>query len=203
MAATHNLGRSGLSRKLEGQRPASNHIRAGDNKDVLLVSSGLEFLTRSTTASLAPNMQRMREIPPRHTPEGDTGYLEELTKAIFRSGFSWRVVHDKWDNFRRSFYGFDVATVAEFGVPDISRLFEDASIVRNKQKILATVENARTMLALAGHHGSFHAYLRSLDNLEYYARVKVLTGLFKNLGRTGAFVFLHSVNEDTPSWHDR
>ena len=148
-------------------------------------------------------MQRMREIPPKVTPEGDAGYLEELTKAIFRSGFSWRVVHDKWDNFRRSFHGFDVARVAAYGVPDISRLFEDPSIVRNKQKILATVENARTLLALAGHHGSFHVYLRSLDHLEYHAHVRVLTGQFKNLGRTGAFVFLHSVNEETPSWHDR
>ena len=148
-------------------------------------------------------MQRMREIPPRVTPEGDSGYLEELTKAIFRSGFSWRVVRDKWDNFRRSFDGFDVARVAAFGVPDISRLFEDSGIVRNKQKILATVENARTMLALAHHHGSFHAYLRSLDHLEYHGRVRVLTRQFKNLGRTGAFVFLHSVNEETPSWHDR
>ena len=148
-------------------------------------------------------MQRMREIPPRVTPEGDDGYLEELTKAIFRSGFSWRVVQDKWDNFRRSFDGFHVAAVAAFGVPDISTLFEDSSIVRNKQNILATVDNARTMLALADHHGSFHAYLRSLDNLEYHARVRVLTGQFKSLGRTGAFVFLHSVNEDTPNWHDR
>ena len=148
-------------------------------------------------------MQRMREIPPRVTPEGDDGYLEELTKAIFRSGFSWRVVQDKWDNFRRSFDGFNVSAVAAFGVPDISRLFENTGIVRNKQKILATVENARTILALAGHHGSFHAYLRSLDHLEYHARVRLLTGQFKNLGRVGAFVFLHSVNEETPSWHDR
>jgi len=148
-------------------------------------------------------MQRMTEIPPRVTPEGDAGYLEELTKAIFRSGFSWQVVRDKWDNFRRSFRGFDVARVAAFGVPDISKLFEDPGIVRNKQKILATVENAQPMLALAGLHGSFHSYLRSLDHLEYHARVKVLTGQFKNLGRTGAFVFLHSVNEETPNWHDR
>ena len=148
-------------------------------------------------------MREMREIPPRVTPEGDAGYLEELTKAIFRAGFSWRVVQDKWGNFRRSFDGFDVARVAAFGIPDISNLFEDSSIVRNKQKILATVENARTMLDLAGQHGSFHAYLRSLDHLEYPTRVRVLTGQFKSLGRTGAFVFLHSVNEATPNWHDR
>ncbi|PKB78611.1 MAG: hypothetical protein BZY88_17530 [SAR202 cluster bacterium Io17-Chloro-G9] len=138
-------------------------------------------------------MQRMREIPPKVTPEGDAGYLEELTKAIFRAGFSWRVVRDKWDNFQRSFGEFDVAKVAGFGVQDISRLFEDRGIVRNKQKILATVENAHTMLALAGGHGSFNGYLRSLDHLDYQARVKVLTGQFKSLGRTGAFVFLHSV----------
>ena len=45
------------------------------------------------------------EIPPRVRPVGDSGYLEELTKAIFRSGFSWRVVREKWDAFRRAFGG--------------------------------------------------------------------------------------------------
>ena len=39
----------------------------------------------------------MVEIPLRATPDGDDGYLEELTKAIFRSGFSWQVVRNKWD----------------------------------------------------------------------------------------------------------
>ena len=148
-------------------------------------------------------MQRMMEVPPKITPENDAGYLEQLTKAIFRAGFSWRVVRLKWENFRSAFDGFDLLKVASFGVEEVTRLFNDTSIVRNRRKILATVENARTMLDLSDEHGSFLNYLRTLDSLDYYQRVKVLTSQFRGLGRTGAFVFLHCVNEATPSWHDR
>lgn len=148
-------------------------------------------------------MERLIEVPPKVSPKDDSGYLEELTKAIFRAGFSWRVVREKWDNFRRGFDGFDVAKVASYEAEDIIRLFNDSSIIRNRRKILATVENAQTMLELVAEQGSFHGYLRSLDHLDYYARVKILTGWFWGLGRTSAFVFLHCVNEETPSWHER
>ena len=143
------------------------------------------------------------EVPPRVSPDNDSGYLAELTKAIFRSGFSWKVITQKWDNFRKSFDGFDVFKVAAYGPDEITRLFTDESIVRNRRKILATVDNAQTMLDLASEHGSFHSYLRSLDNLDYSQRVKLLTGNFKGLGRTGAFVFLYCVNEEVPDWHQR
>ena len=145
----------------------------------------------------------MIEVPPRIVPDGDNGYLEELTKAIFRSGFSWRVVRQKWPNFQKGFDGFDVRTVANYGVSEISRLFEDPGIVRNRRKILGTVENAGVVLELAQEHGSFRNYLRSLDALDYRQRVKELTGQFRGLGRTGAFVFLYCVDEPTPDWHDR
>ena len=148
-------------------------------------------------------MERITEVPPRITPAGDDGYLEELTKAIFRSGFSWRVVRQKWDSFRESFDGFDPETVAGYDGDDVTRLFNDSGIVRNRRKILATMENAQTMLMLSAEHGSFHDYLRTLDGLDYHERVKVLTGHFSGLGRTGAFVFLHCVNEETPTWAER
>ncbi len=148
-------------------------------------------------------MQRMIEVPPKITPDNDAGYLEELTKAIFRAGFSWRVVRLKWENFRLAFEGFDLLKVASFEVEDMTRLLNDAGIVRNRRKILATVENARVMLDLSDEHGSFQHYLRTLDGLDYYQRVEALTAKFRGLGRTGAFVFLHCVNEPTSSWHDR
>ena len=148
-------------------------------------------------------MDRMIEVPPKVTPTDDSGYLDELTKAIFRAGFSWRVVRGKWDSFRRSFDGFEIDTVAGYGPDHLDRLFNDAGIVRNRRKILATIENAQRMQALIAEQGSFHSYLRSLDHLDYYGRVKVLTDEFAGLGRTGAFVFLHCVNEETPSWAQR
>ena len=148
-------------------------------------------------------MQRMIEVPPKISPANDDGYLEELTKAIFRSGFSWRVVRQKWDNFQKAFDGFEVAKVANYGVEDLTRLFNDSGIIRNQRKILWTVDNASTILRLSEEHGSFRSYLRSMDHLDYYQRVKDLIGHFRGLGRTGAFVFLHCVDEPTPEWHDR
>lgn len=82
-------------------------------------------------------------------------------------------------------------------------LFEDQRIVRNRRKIVATVENARTMLESIDEHSPFFAYLRTLDHLDYYDRVKALTRLFAGLGRASAFVFLHRVNQETPEWQDR
>ena len=154
---------------------------------------------RRTGARLVTNI----EIPPRERPDCDSGYLEELTKAIFRSGFSWRVVRDKWGAFQRGFDAFDLDRVAGYGPDDLDRLFNDRGIVRNRRKIMGTVENARRMLGLVDEHGSFYQYLRSLDALDYQQRVRALTGQFYGLGRTGAFVFLHCVDEATPNWHDR
>lgn len=148
-------------------------------------------------------MRRILERPDKITPAGDDGYFEQLTKAVFRAGFSWPVITEKWNGFVKSFDGFDLGRVASYGPDDLERLFEDRSIVRNRRKIISTVENARTMLEMIEDHGSFYAYLRTLDHLDYYARVKTLTRPFAGLGRTSAFVFLHCVNEETPDWQDR
>ena len=148
-------------------------------------------------------MRQSREIPPKITPKDDNGYFEELTKAIFRAGFSWGVVRAKWGGFRTAFHGFDLARVADYGPDDVSRLAEETRIVRNRRKILATIENAGAIMVLVDEYGSFLGYLRSLDHLDYSSRVKLLTREFAGLGRTSAFVFLHCVNEETPAWQDR
>ena len=143
------------------------------------------------------------EIPERKKPADDAGYLEELTKAIFQAGFSWRVIRDKWPNFQRAFDGFQVEAVAGYGEPDVERLVSDASIVRNRRKLEATIHNARTMWDLSQQHGTFHAYLRTLDGMDYAGRRKELSKRFKNLGPTGVFVFLWCVDEEVPDWEDR
>ncbi len=148
-------------------------------------------------------MPLVPEIPPRITPDDDAGYLEEMTKAIFRAGFSWRVINDKWPQFQEAFHRFEVAKVANYGPPDLERLQGDPGLVRNRRKLEATVTNAQRILELIDQHGSFHSYLRTIDHLPYPDRVEVLTSQFHHLGRTGAFVFLHCVNEPTPHWENR
>ena len=148
-------------------------------------------------------MPLVPEIPPRITPDGDAGYLEELTKAIFRAGFSWRVINDKWPHFQEAFHRFEVSKIAHYGPPDLERLQGDPGLVRNRRKLEATISNAQRMLELIDEHGSFHTYLRSIDGLPYQGRVKTLTSEFSHLGRTGAFVFLHCVNEPHPPWEER
>ena len=98
----------------------------------------------------------MHEIPRAQIPDSDNGYLEEITKAVFRSGFSWQVIEDKWGNFRQAFSGFDIAAVAAYGPEDVERLVKDAGIVRNFRKISTTVENARTIATMSQEHGSFY-----------------------------------------------
>ncbi len=148
-------------------------------------------------------MRMGHEIPPRATPSSDSGYLEELTRAVFQSGFSWAVIRDKWPNFLEAFHGFDVDVVAEYGEDDLERLLSDPGIVRNGRKVIATIENARAIQRLSQEHGAFHDYLRSLDGLTYAERRKVLIREFRHLGPTGVFVFLWRVNEPVPEWEER
>ena len=86
-------------------------------------------------------MRRTLERPTKITPDGDDGYFEEMTKAVFRAGFSWPVIREKWDGFVESMDKFNLSRVASYGPDDLERLFEDRSIVRNRRKIVATVEN--------------------------------------------------------------
>lgn len=148
-------------------------------------------------------MSMGHEIPQRNKPKDDSGYLEQLTRAVFQAGFSWVVIRDKWPNFVQAFDDFSVDSVADYSDGDLERLLSDPGIVRNGRKVVATIENARTMQHLAGTHGSFHSYLRSLDSLPYAEKRKTLTKQFKNLGPTGVFTFLWTVDEPVPSWEER
>ena len=73
--------------------------------------------------------------------------FEALTLGVFEVGLSWSIVFGKRDAFRKAFLGFDVARVAALTARDVDRLVEDASIIRNRGKIQATVDNAHAMIS--------------------------------------------------------
>ena len=73
--------------------------------------------------------------------------FEALTLGVFEVGLSWSVVFGKRDAFRTAFRDFDVAEVAAMTEHDVGLLVQDASIIRNRAKLQATVDNARAMLS--------------------------------------------------------
>jgi DNA-3-methyladenine glycosylase I len=75
----------------------------------------------------------------------ETALFEALTLGVFQIGLSWAIVFGKRDAFRKAFRDFDVAKVAAMNARDVDRLVQDASIIRNRGKIQATVDNARAM----------------------------------------------------------
>jgi DNA-3-methyladenine glycosylase I len=79
---------------------------------------------------------------------GDRALFEKISLEGFQSGLSWITILRKREGFRAAFAGFDPEVVADFGPHDVERLLGDASIVRNRAKIEATIANARAVLDL-------------------------------------------------------
>jgi DNA-3-methyladenine glycosylase I len=77
----------------------------------------------------------------------ESALFEALTLGVFEVGLSWSIVFGKRDAFRKAFRGFDVAKVAAMTERNVDRLVQDASIIRNRAKIQATVDNARAMMS--------------------------------------------------------
>lgn len=78
----------------------------------------------------------------------DTELFERLTLEAFQAGLSWSTILHKRPAFADAFRGFDPAVVATFDATDVARLMDDAGIVRNRAKIMATIGNARAYLRL-------------------------------------------------------
>jgi len=79
---------------------------------------------------------------------GQDALFERMSLESFQSGLSWIIILRKREGFRRAFKKFSPKKVAQFDESDVLRLLEDASIVRNRAKILATISNARTIAEL-------------------------------------------------------
>jgi Methyladenine glycosylase len=137
--------------------------------------------------------------PKRIKPKSLGDYLEVMTKAVFQSGMSWRVIEAKWDGFRDAFKGFDAKKVARFTPDDVERLAQDTRIVRNRRKIEATIDNAVELVALDKEHNGFRNYLRAHGSFD--ETVADLKRHFRFLGETGSYYFLYVVGEKVPP-HD-
>ncbi len=105
-------------------------------------------------------------------PNHDDRHLfEMLILEGAQAGLSWSTILRKRENYRKAFHNFDAERIARYSVRDVARLMADAGIVRNRLKIAATIQNAKTYLEVRDEFGSFDRYIwQFVDGKPIYNR---------------------------------
>ncbi len=127
----------------------------------------------------------------------DSDYLAEMAKCIFRSGFVWKIVENKWPNFESVFAGFNPKAVAHFSDEKLEEIAQDESIIRNHAKITATRDNAIFVLDTAAEHGSFGAFLAGWPDDDIVGLMLHLKKEGSRLGGHTGQYFLRFSGKDT------
>ena len=79
---------------------------------------------------------------------GDREIFERITLEGFQAGLSWISILKRREGFRRAFHNFELETVAAMTANDVERLMLDIGIIRNRAKILSTIQNANVILEM-------------------------------------------------------
>ncbi|MEE9276853.1 MAG: DNA-3-methyladenine glycosylase I [Dehalococcoidia bacterium] len=113
----------------------------------------------------------------------DDALFEIMSLQVFQAGLTWRMILLRRDAFRKAFKGWRIERVARITPRGVERLVQDASIIRNRKKIEACIENARTVRGIQGEHGSFCRWFYDvLDGDELPPLQKSLRATFKFMG---------------------
>ena len=128
----------------------------------------------------------------------DDRYLAEMAACVFRSGFVWKIIENKWPAFEEAFQEFDTMACAMLADEDLERLQGNAAIVRHAAKIRSVRNNAIFIRTIKDEQGSFANYIADWP-------VDDIVGLWQELkrqgdrlgGQTGRY-FLRFMGKDTP-----
>lgn len=118
-----------------------------------------ETILRCDWGKASPLMERYHDEEWGVPLHDDRRHFEFLILDAFQAGLSWATILNKRENFRRAFAGFDPVRVARFNQRSVTRLLQDAGIVRNRAKIEASITNARAFLQVQEAHGTFDDFI--------------------------------------------
>ena len=127
----------------------------------------------------------------------DDRFLAQMTKNIFRAGFVWKVIENKWPGFEEAFGGFDPNDMAMLFEDRIDRLTQDTRIVRNRSKIETVPHNARFILEVAEEHGSFGKFMAGWPESDQVGLMDLLKKRGARLGGMTGQYFIRFAGKDS------
>jgi DNA-3-methyladenine glycosylase I len=89
----------------------------------------------------------------------DRALFELLILEGAQAGLSWETILKKRESYRAAFDDFDAAHISRYGQRKVSQLLADPGIVRNKAKVAAAIQNAKSFLEVRDEFGSFDVYI--------------------------------------------
>lgn len=131
----------------------------------------------------------------------DNELFGRLIMEINQAGLSWTTILKKEDGFRKAYNNFNIKKIAGYGDEDFERLMNDASIIRNRLKINAAIENAKTILGIQKEFGSFEKWIQHHHPLAKEAWVRLFKKTFRFTGGEIVNEFLMSTGY-LPGAHD-
>ena len=127
----------------------------------------------------------------------DDRYLAEMTKCIFRAGFVWKIIENKWPDFETVFKGFDTMVCSMLSDEELEVIARDTRIVRNAVKIRTVRDNAQFVQRIRQEHSRFSHWIANWPETD-------IVGLWAELKRSGARLggntsgyFLRFIGKDT------
>ncbi len=131
----------------------------------------------------------------------DNELFGRLILEINQAGLSWETILKKEQSFRDAYANFDIKTVANFSEKDRERLLNDAGIIRNRLKVNAAIENAKSIQVLQQEFGSFENWLKHHHPKTKAEWIKLFKKTFKFTGGEIVGEFLMSIGY-LPGAHD-
>ncbi|HEY0743982.1 MAG TPA: DNA-3-methyladenine glycosylase I [Chryseosolibacter sp.] len=123
----------------------------------------------------------------------DNELFGRLILEINQAGLSWETILKKEKNFRKAYHNFSIKKVAAYTEADRKRLLADAGIIRNRLKVNAAIENAKTILVLQKEFGSFEKWLQVNHPKTKEEWVKLFKKTFRFTGGEIVNEFLMSI----------
>ena len=89
----------------------------------------------------------------------DKDLFELLVLESFQAGLSWLIVLRKREAFRKAFDNFNIDKIINYDENKINELLSNPDIIRSKNKILSTINNAKIFKQIQKEYGSFSKYI--------------------------------------------
>lgn len=127
----------------------------------------------------------------------DDRYLAEMSKCVFRAGFVWRIVENKWPGFEQVFAGFNPDWIAMQPAEKLEEIAQDERIIRNFTKVKSVYANAVFVRDVRAEHGSFGKFLAAWPEDDIVGLWAYLKKHASRLGGSSGPYFLRFVGKDT------